>query len=117
MSQTEQEKPASYSTASFQLHERLEAARDLMDTVQQDAYKVDASHREALVDLDEATEILKDDLHEAKAACERLEDAPWALDVSNDGTFILTHGDVECPQYVINELLATVQPVVPAWME
>ena len=126
MSQTTQGMPAIASTILSQLNDKLDELRDLWGDVTDNVDRVEAAYTEELEKLEAKIEPLKDKLSNAEERCVRLEDAPWALDVSNDGTFILTHGDVECPQHVIKELLivpsvqitaARLAPVAYAWME
>lgn len=32
-------------------------------------------------------------------------DAAWSLDLTNDGTFVIRHGEIECPQHIVSQLL------------
>jgi hypothetical protein len=113
MSQTTQKKPVGFSTTTSRLNDLLDEIRDQWGEVTVLVESLESARDETADKVGH----LADKLCAAEKRYERLEDAPWSLDVSNDGTFILTHGEVECPQYVINELLAAVQPAIPAWME
>lgn len=101
MSSTTSKQPNDFSTILSKISEKLDDISEGADLLIDLANELEGAHEDSVADESNKADEAVAECNETKASL----DAEWSLDLTNDGTFMVYHGELECPSRIIEELL------------